>query len=235
MVPTLIRCISLAMVLLLSSVRTPFSPSKWRSARRTKSTSSGVPFYFTLFYVLGTDAKFSEVTSVQPVYDSLGDDCLAMSYFLTSGSIDIYTSVACMHDIDNDDFGVTIMATADYSPDYTYHAVTGKILSSLFHRIGLSKNKYILAHAGTWPPEKLDKIFFVLATYENNNITFSEPIAYELHGSKGFFDLDQYVEVLRCDCLVSMMKSLCALLLKKLNMEPLPLLLLNTTRYVNGG
>lgn len=79
MVPTLIRCISLAMVLLLSSVRTPSSPSKWRSARRTRSTSSGVLFYFTLFYVLGTDAKFSEVTSVQPVYDSLGDDCLAMS------------------------------------------------------------------------------------------------------------------------------------------------------------
>lgn len=127
MVPTLIRCISLAMVLLLSSVRTPSSPSKWRSARRTRSTSSGVLFYFTLFYVLGTDVKFSEVTSVQPVYDSLGDDCLAMSYFLTSGSIDIYTSVACMHDIDNENFGVTIMASADYSPDYTFHGIAGII------------------------------------------------------------------------------------------------------------
>ena len=85
----------------------------------------------TLSSSLGTDAKFSATTSVQPEYDSLDDDCIAMSYFLTSGSIDIYTSVACIHDIDNENFGVTIMATADYSPDYTYHAVTGKILSSL--------------------------------------------------------------------------------------------------------
>ena len=87
----------------------------------------GMKETMTLSSSLGTDAKFSEVTSVQPVYDSLGDDCLAMSYFLTSGSIDIYTSVACIHDIDNDDFGVTIMATADYSPDYTFHGIAGII------------------------------------------------------------------------------------------------------------
>ena len=128
MVPTLIRCISLAMVLLLSSVRTPSSPSKWRSARRTRSTSSGVLFYFTLFYVLGIDAKFSATTSVQPEYDSLDDDCIAMSYFSAAGSnIDIFTCVACMHDIDNENFGVTIMASADYSPDYTFHGIAGII------------------------------------------------------------------------------------------------------------
>ena len=55
------------------------------------------------------------------------------------------------------------------------------------------ENKYILAHAGTWPPapSSIDKLYFVLATYEDHNLTFSEPIAYEFHGSKGFFDFDK--------------------------------------------
>ena len=82
----------------------------------------------TLSSSLGTDAKFSATTSVQPEYDSLDDDCIAMSYFSAAGSnIDIFTCVACMHDIDNENFGVTIMASADYSPDYTFHGIAGII------------------------------------------------------------------------------------------------------------
>ncbi|KAK8795749.1 hypothetical protein WA158_000405 [Blastocystis sp. Blastoise] len=130
----------------------------------------------------GQGGKYFVGTSIQPEFDNLDDHCLCVSFFGTNN--DLTAAVGCIEgegEGEGETLRVEIKDVKRYSPDRTFHSICG-----------LSSTRFILAHAGSWPPiaGQTDTIGFILATFENNTITFKEGIEYTHHGSMGFFDMD---------------------------------------------
>lgn len=123
----------------------------------------------------------TEGITYQPVIDTLGDSCFAISYFYSrvtdAWNTQLATRTGCIN-VSEKEVKITLTPEVFYSPNYMFHAIAG-----------LSETKYVLAKAVDENMTNSD-IIFQLATVKGNTVKVGKELVLKNRTNFGFFDMD---------------------------------------------